>query len=103
MAHRVEIADEAYQSLVDAAKVREITPRQLLEEWLTALRRQPVRGQGTAESETNPSNSSIDRTDPWRGFLGVAEASSTDVVERHDHYLAEAYAGIPANTRDAVR
>ena len=103
MAHVLEIAEEAYQSLVDAAHDRGKTPQQLLEELLTALSQQAVCRNATSESESKPSPASDRRDDPWRGFLGAAEATNSDILERHDHYLAKAYAGIPADTDDAVR
>ena len=103
MAHVLEIADEAYRSLVDAAHDRGTTPQQLLEEWLTALSQQTARRNGNAESELQPPGRSNERPDPWRGFLSAAEATEPDVLERHDHYLADEYVGIPQNTDDAIR
>jgi len=42
MAHVLEIADAAYQALVDAAQDSGKTPQQLVEEWLLDLNRRLV-------------------------------------------------------------
>jgi hypothetical protein len=102
MAHVLEIADEVYRSLVDAAHDRGTTPQQLLEEWLTALSQQAVRRNGTSDSELKPHDRSIEQPDPWRGFVGAAEATDPDVLERHDHYLAEEYADTTTSIDDPV-
>ena len=103
MAHLVEIADEAYQSLVDAARDRGTTPQHLVEEWLTTLSQQTAGRNGTSESDPRRRDRLSEQPDPWRGFLGAAEATDADVLERHDHYLAQEYAGAPAHTDDAFR
>lgn len=101
-AHVLEIADEAYQSLIDTAHDRGTTPQRLLEEWLTALGQQAVRRNGISESEQQPHRRLHERPDPWWGFLSAAEAIDSDLLERHDHYLVQDTAVPPAEIRQTV-
>lgn len=82
VAHVIEIADKAYQVLVDTAHDRGKTPRQFVEEWLLDLQ---------ASAEESPAGYDP-AEDPLAPFLGAFDADAPDVVARHDDYLAETYA-----------
>jgi hypothetical protein len=82
MAHVIEIADKAYQVLVDTAHERGKTPQQFLEEWLLDLQ---------ATAEESPAGYDPAK-DPLAPFLGAFEADAPDVVARHDDYLVGTYA-----------
>jgi hypothetical protein len=82
LTHSIEIADNMYQVLADAAPERGKTPQQLVEEWLRAMQ---------ASEEESPEDYDPNE-DPLAPFLGAFEADVPDVVTRHDDYLAETYA-----------
>jgi hypothetical protein len=98
MAHVLEIADAAYQALVDAAQDSGKTPQQLVEEWLLDLNRSSSPQHDLAASEAEIPVGYDPARDPLADFLGAFASDVPDLVARHDHYLAEAYADIhPAN------
>ena len=91
MSHTLEIPDDTYQELVHIATERGQTPTQVLQQWVKqmqhAAHQQPaIPSQGTMSGQYNPAQ------DPLAPFLGTFEATESDVVRRHDHYLGEAYA-----------
>lgn len=91
MAHALEIADEAYQALIDAARDRGKTPQHLLEQLLLDLSQRVSSQDVQSASESESSVDYDPAKDALASFLGAFETDVPDVVRRHDHYLAQTY------------
>ncbi len=87
MSYAFRVPDEAYRALRLVAERQGRTPEDLFEEWVRAQ---------SEDVDTRPVN---DRG-PSRlaRFIGAFEAEEPDLIQRHDHYLAEA----AADTCDAT-
>ncbi len=75
MSHRVDLSDETYQTLHAAAHARGMSIAGLVQAWASTL-------------ATPDSPGAVER-DPLAPFLGTFEATVSDLMRRHDDYLAD--------------
>lgn len=88
MSYAFRVPDETYRALRRVAQQQGRTPEDIFAEW--------VRAQSETTSTvpvTSPGVSRLVR------FIGAFEAEEPDLIQRHDHYLAEAAADVRDDER----
>src|SRR5579871_2808994 len=93
MSHTFEISDQTYQSLMLLAAARGQEPEDLLEQWLDEVRTSTVAQPSSATPPNGTSSGYDPRADPLASFLGAFEATSPDVVRKHDAHVADEQGG----------
>lgn len=94
MSHSFRVSDEAYETLASVAAAHGRTPEDLFRTWVNEMREQTFAQSSTPTVEENSDavNGYDPAHDPLAPFLGAFEATTPDVVRRHDDYLSETYA-----------